>query len=720
MKTCSIIDYFSRPWFALVLILLIGFLAYSNIYQAPFAFDGVLHIEDKAKIRDLSNFLSPRVIFSHRPLVEFTFALNYKFGKLNVFGYHLVNVLIHIINGIIVYFLALNIFKLLINPPAQQLGHSRSPKLKVSRRPEAQAGLKLGAHDIESTTSEVMPTTFQSAIINHQSAIYWMSLFTALIFVAHPVQTQAVTYTAQRYASMAAMFYLLSILFYIKARLLAEGSKLKAQGLGSSSLSAFSFQLSAYFAASLLCSILAFLSKENTASILGVVLLVEYILFDRTWQGWKRKILWFAPTFVLMGVFILYVSGFFKGGVQFGSLLEDVSEIMRDPGTEVGRWVYLCTQFNVLVIYVRLLFLPVGQNLDYIYPFKAGFFDGYTPLSCLFLIAIIGIAIWSIKKRPVITFGILWFFITLSVESSIIPIKDALFEHRLYLPMFGFALIVADMVFSLLPVKRLWRFVVSVLIVISLGSITYMRNRTYQTRITLWSDVISKAPENFRAYYNLGNAMRDHGRLEEAIINYTKALGIKPDFIKAHDNLGVALTESGRLDEAIRNFSEALRIRPRDPMIHSNLGLALMRQGNFQEAIHHFSEALRIRPNYAEAHNNLGIALAQHGNLKDAVEHFSKALRTEPHNAKIHSNLGQAFMLQGKLQEAARHFSEAVRLKPEYAEAHSKLGVVLTRLGDYNGAIGHFSKALQIKPRLGEARKGLKRAFRLRSMKKRL
>ena len=93
---------------------------------------------------------------------------------------------------------------------------------------------------------------------------------------------------------------------------------------------------------------------------------MEYILFDRTWQGWKRKILWFAPTFVLMGVFILYVSGFFKGGVQFGSLLEDVSEIMRDPGTEVGRWVYLCTQFNVLVIYGRLLFLPVGQNMDYI------------------------------------------------------------------------------------------------------------------------------------------------------------------------------------------------------------------------------------------------------------------------------------------------------------------------------------------------------------------
>ncbi len=738
MQSNMVTNSIKSPWLAFVFITLVTVAIYSSIYDTPFVFDGVLQIEDKAKIRDLSNYLSSRVIFSPRPLVEFTFALNYKFGKLNVFGYHLVNVVIHIINGLLVYFLALNIFKLLMNPPGKGFRH-----------------LARGMSDVQSPKSEVQgpqAAASQSTIDNRQSSIYWMSLFTALIFIAHPLQTQAVTYTVQRYTSMAAMFYLLSSLFYIKARIVAEGSKFEAQSQGKHHLSAFSFQLLAFYFLCVLCGVLAFLSKPSMASLPGAILLLEYIIFDRTWQGWKRKILWFAPAFVLMGVFILYISGVFRGGVQFGGLLEDVSEILRAPGAEVGRWVYLCTQFNVLVIYVRLLFLPVGQNLDYIYPFKTGFFDGYTPLSCLFMVAIIGIAIWSIKKRPVITFGIFWFFITLSIESSIFPIQDSLFEHRLYLPMFGFALIVAYVVFCLLPVKRLWYFVIAVFIVVSLGSATYLRNRTYQNGVTLWSDVISKAPENFRAYHNLGNAMRDHGRLEEAIKNYTKALSIEPKFTKAHDNLGVALTESGRLDDAIRNFSEALRIRPKDPMIHNNLGLALMRQGNLQEASLHFSEALRIRPNYAEAHSNLGIVLAQQGNLKDAVTHLSKALLIEPHNAKIENNLGQTLMLQGNLKEAGRHFFEAVRIKPNYAEAHNnlgitlaqqgnlkgaerhffeavrinpdyvgahtKLGILLTRLGDIDGGIKHFSQALKIDPGFNEARRGLNWALGLKNSKR--
>ena len=238
----------SSPWVACFFITLVAVVIYSNIYRAPFVFDGVLQIEDKPKIRELSNFFSPRVIFSPRPVVDFTFALNYKLGKLNVFGYHLVNVVIHIINGILVYFLALTIFKLLPYPPSQQLDYLKSPK--------SQPALKPGPQDIESTTSNEMPTAFQSTIDNRQSSIYWMSLFTALIFVAHPIQTQAVTYTVQRYASMAAMFYFLSILCYVKGRVVAESSKSNAQSIGSQPFSAFKFQLFAYFILSFFCGIL--------------------------------------------------------------------------------------------------------------------------------------------------------------------------------------------------------------------------------------------------------------------------------------------------------------------------------------------------------------------------------------------------------------------------------------------------------------------------------
>ena len=686
VESHDLTKHLSKPWLALILIMLFTLVIYSNIFKAPFVFDDITQIEDKSTIGDLEIFLSPRALLSHspRPVVELTFALNYRLGKLHVFGYHLVNVTIHIINGFLAYILSLVIFKRLTN---------------------------------------FLPITQP-----HNSAIPLMSLFTALIFVAHPIQTQAITYTVQRYTSMAATFYLLSVLCYFKGRIIQQsagdrgqrpevGGQREKGSHGIVGENSFSFKPLALYVFCFLCGFLALLSKESSVSLPGAILLVEYILFDRTWRGWKRTLLWFLPAFAILGVFFLYVYGFFRGEVQFGRLLEDVSDMMRAPGTVTSRWNYLCTQFNVVVIYVGLLFLPVGQNLDYMYPLKTGFFDGYTPLAFLVLLLIVGIGIWNIKKRPIITFGILWFFITLSVESSIFPIKDVLFEHRLYLPMFGFALVIAYVVFCLLPFKRVGHVVVCILIVASLGTATYLRNMIYQDGVTLWSDVVTKSPENFRAHYNLGNALRADGRQKEAIKSYSMSLILRPGYIRARDNLGVVLTEVGRVDDAIKNFSDALKTRPNDPLLHCNLGLALMRKGDFQEAVGHFSEALRIKPTYTKAHSNLGITLAQQGNLTDAILHFKEALKIEPDNVKIHSNLGQAFMLQGNFPEAALHYSEAVRIKPDYAEAHSKLGLVLVRQGDLDGGIDHFIKALQIKPGLGEARQGMNRALRLKDLK---
>jgi tetratricopeptide (TPR) repeat protein len=603
-----------------------------------------------------------------------------------------------------------------------------------------------------------------------------------LIFVAHPIQTQAVTYTVQRYASLAAMFYMASVLFYLKARVRqrrakseerraeseeqrakveAESSKVKAQskkgkkqkakskkqrakskeqraksreqrteskerraksreqkaevgparnalackaggGQRADGRGALSFQLSAYFALSILCGMLAFLSKQSTASLPAAIILVEYLFIDRTWHGWKKKIVWFTPAFIVFAIFVLYVCGFFSGGHEGRGLLEDVSDLMQETDT-VGRWSYLCTQFNVLVIYIRLLFLPIGQNLDYLYPFKTGFFDGYTPLVFLFLVGLVGLAIWNIKKRPVLSLGIFWFFITLSVESSIFPISDALFEHRLYLPMFGFAIIVTYLLFHLLSKRRLWAIVISLSIIISLGTATYLRNMIWQDGITLWSDVLSKTPQSIRGYNNLGVALDVQGRQEEAIYFYSRALEIEPDYAKAHNNLGAALMRQGNPKEAISYFSEALRIKPDYAKAHNNLGAVLMRHGNLKQAISHFSEARRIRPDYADVHYNLGTALMRQGNPKEAISYFSEALRIKPDYAEAHNNMGIALARHGNLKQAISHFSEALRIKPDYAKAHNNLGIIFARQGNFEKAISHYHQVMRLNPDLSAA-----------------
>ncbi|MBW2604808.1 MAG: tetratricopeptide repeat protein [Deltaproteobacteria bacterium] len=394
-----------------------------------------------------------------------------------------------------------------------------------------------------------------------------------------------------------------------------------------------------------------------------MIFLAEYLLIDRTWEAWKRKIPWFVAAFTLWAVFVLYISGFFSGGIEGRGLLEDVSDLMQE--TEyVSRWSYLCTQFNVLVIYIRLLFLPIGQNLDYVYRFNNTFFDGHTPLAFAFLVGVIAIGIWNIRKRPVISFGIFWFFITLSVESSIIPIQDAIFEHRLYLPMFGFALTISYLVFHFLSRRLSWAIVVSAIIIMCLGTATYLRNMKWKDGITLWTDVLSESPQNTRAKNNLANLLVTEGRHREAIKYYSDVLWVEPAYMDAHVNLANVLAIQGNFDAAIQHYTAALEINPRSEKAHYNLGNALVDQGKEKAAVRHFLYALSIRLDFAEAHCKLGNVLVKLGNLNRAVGHFLEALRLKPYYAEAYNSLGIALIYQGKIDEAILRFREALSINP--------------------------------------------------------
>ena len=402
------------------------------------------------------------------------------------------------------------------------------------------------------------------------------------------------------------------------------------------------------------------MSKQNTASLPGAIILVEYMCFGGTWRERARRFLWIIPVLVLFAAFVLYAMGLFSGA-GIGSMLEDVSGLARETEL-VSRWSYLCTQFNVLVVYIRLLFLPINQNLDYIYPFKTGFFDGLTFLAFTFLAGLAVLAVWKRKSYPVFTVALFWFFITLSVESSIIPIKDALFEHRLYLPMFGFALIVSYLIFHLLSRKRLWAIVISVSIILSLGTATYLRNRVWQDNITLWSDVLSKNPKNVRARNNLGDALARQGRFKEAISHFSEVLRTISENATVHYNMGFALAGQGDLEKAISHYSEALRINPDYAKAHYNLGNVLVEQGGFKEAISHFSEAVRIKPDYVKAHYNLGIILTRQGNFEKAISHYSEAVRLNPDfSAAVYYNMACIYARQNKIEESIDWLKKAIK-----------------------------------------------------------
>jgi tetratricopeptide (TPR) repeat protein len=663
----------AQPFAASLLIAMIATLIYSNTFFASFQFDDAQNIVDNPKIKHLQNLLD---FSGSRYVGILSFALNYHFGLLNVLGYHIVNLFIHIANGILVYGLIRLLFQ--------------SPRLTP-------------------------PTAFAPAAPA-------VALFTALLFVVHPVQTEAVTYIVQRFASLATLFYLLAVVCYLKWR------------LASRSTLHFRFSISyLWYAAAFLATILAMKTKEITLTMPFMLMLVEFVGFGlpsrKQWIG-------LIPFFLILPIIPLSRPGALgEGEAGFAS---DVHSLSRSD--------YLFTQFHVIMTYLRLLVLPVNQNLDYDYPAAHSLFEPLVFLSFLFLTAFFAAAVCLVfvsrhaaadSRLRLIGFGILWFFLTLSIESSIIPIRDVIFEHRLYLPSVGFWLAVTTALFGFLD---RWRTLVAAALagLIVLFSIAaYQRNGIWKDELSLWSDVVKKSPNKARPHNNLGAAFADQSRWEEALPECEIAIALQPDFVDAHYNMGLIYYKQGKIPDAFGKFETAIKLRPDYAEAHNNLGLVYKALRRPDDAVREYNTALSINPDYAEAHSNLGVIYKDRGNYNEAIQEYNTALSIKPDYAEIHNNLGNVYQKmgrfdealqeyrnailiksdypsayfnqgvvyynQGKMSDAITAFKEAIRLNPDYAEAHNNLGDIYKEQGNFQDAIQEFQTAIKLKPDLVEA-----------------
>ncbi len=630
-----------------ITLIILTTLIYSNTLDSPFLFDDAHNIEENGFIRLRSiefkslyeaGFKSPS---SNRPLPSITFALNYYFGNYDVTGYHVVNILIHMINGFLVYALTLLLLR-------QQ--------------------------------SELHPV---GGIQVSQSSIQSISLLAAGIFIAHPIQTQSVTYIVQRMNSMAAMFCLTSFLLYVHARKTKKGLK-----------------RSMLFGGSVLSWVLGLGSKEIAYTLPIVVFAYEW-LFNRDMRfDWiKQNLKYLLCALVTLGL----VAFLYLGSHPFDRILEGYE--VRDF-TMVER---VLTQFNVVVFYIGLLLFPhpARLNLTHQFPISQSLLEPITTLfSAALIITLVAGAFYLRRKRPLISFCILWFFINLVIESSFIGL-ELVFEHRLYLPMFGFALLTAFLLFKLLSNFPRWSHVLAAMIIISLGVTTFHRNSLWQDPVVFWSDALAKAPLSYRANNNLGLALKDRGRLDEALSHYKQALQLNPNSAEAHSNTGVALREKGRLDESIDHFWRAIQLAPSMADAHNNLGLILEERGNSEGAIKHYSEAVKHDPYLAEAYFNMGNALKKKGLILESIEYFGKALRLDPEMYEALVNLGNVLADQKRFKEALSHYSKALSIQPENPEIHNNIGLTLARMGDIKTAIHHFSEAVRIKPDYEDARHNL-------------
>ncbi len=626
----SLFTHLRKPIVHIIILSLLALLIYSNSFRVPFVFDDETSITDNPVIRSLSNFLPGGNGYDYHPrrvVGYFTLALNYYFGSLNVFGYHMVNLAVHIANALLVYSMVRLTF--------------RTPFLNRS-------------------------------VLAPRSG--FLALATALLFVAHPVQTQAVTYIVQRLTSLATLFYLAALVLHVRWRLAREAGE-----------PFFSSKVLPAFLLSLTAALLAMKTKEIAFTLPFVVLMYELSFFG---LPDLRRLASLALMLLTVAIIPLSMISIDK---PLGELLSDVSKTTIVESA-LTRWEYLCTQFRVIVTYLRLLLLPIRQNLDYDYPVSHSLFDSQTILSLLLLMTLFAVAVilWRRSGRSsdsctrLAAFGIFWFFITLMVESTVIPIADLIFEHRIYLPSIGFvtALVIlitvgVEKLRSRFPaVVRVQAPLLIVTLLLLSGS-TYARNIVWQDSISLWRDTVAKSPRKARPLNNLGTELLDEtGRYEEAMKLFEQSHSIRPD-ADVHHNLGLAHAGKGNLEVAIKEYRESLRLNPNSSKTYSNLGIAFVGKGDIDAAIEHYQEALRLNPSNAEAYSNLGVALVGKNDTNEAIKKFQEALRLKPEYLDAHNNLGLALASKGELDAAINKFQESLRLDPDYANTHKYMAFVM-------------------------------------------
>lgn len=409
------------------------------------------------------------------------------------------------------------------------------------------------------------------------------------------------------------------MIFYIQARLRGKNS---------------------YYSIALLTTLAAMLTKPMAMTLPFALFLCEMIFFGLNKEELLKRGLALFPFFLTIAIVPSLVALY--GTSEFGG----VKDITRQT-LAISRSDYLLTQLNVMRTYIRLLFFPIHQNLDYDYPLSHRLLEPKTFLSFFFLLGIFLFAVRAIRWQRLLAFGILFFFLGLSAESSFYPLIDVLFEHRLYLPMVGFSVFASTSLYLLL--RDLKRFaIVSSCIILIFSVATYRRNHVWRDEISLWEDTVQKSPRKSRP----------------------------------HNNLGFAYGKKGPYEKAIRHCQKAIELDPGDPSAYTNLAFIYTKKGDDEKAIAYYRKAIQVDLSFIKAYINLASSYGKRGDYDKALEYSQKAVQVDPLSADAYANLAAAYGGKGDLDKEIEYCRKAIQLDPTHAYAHLNLGIAYGRKGN--------------------------------------
>ena len=627
-------NIFLPHWLALIIICLLGIIIYSNSFDCSFHFDDENNITKNVIILKQPGVTAIWNYTHNRFLPFISLAFNYKLDGLNVWGYHLFNLLIHLINAVLIYWIVLLVF----STPVQTNSYWTGNKRKIA-------------------------------------------FFTALLFVSHPLATQSVTYIIQRLASMVAMFYFLAIALYIKGRI--SDSKILRY---------------ACFAGVLLSTIAAIHTKENAYTLPFAILFTELCLFyqGKLRNSFNDKRLWLAAALLIIGITVIFLNFDF-------SIFKTIPPALGNPN-EITASRYFLTQFSVIIKYIQLLAIPVNLNLDYDYPLSTGFFEPSTFFCFLIILGLIAIAIYQYNRNRIITYCIGWYFITLSIESSIVPIADVIFEHRTYLPSLGFLLLAASFIISIGQKKSNSFPTIMLILLTGIYSIlTFQRNKIWIDDEVLYSDVISKSPEKPRAYGSRADYFRKQNRFDEAIPDYNKAIELNPNYAAAYHNRGLIYYYKNMYDKSMSDYSKTISLDSNYTEAFFNRGIIWIAYKQYDKAIEDNSMALKLDSNYNSAYFNRGSVYNLTSQWEKGISDFTRIINSESDFKNAYFNRAISYANINKNAEAISDYTNASTYDPQNASIYYNRGIIFNKIAEYNKSIADYSKAIELNPKYAEA-----------------
>jgi Flp pilus assembly protein TadD len=528
-------------------------------------------------------------------------------------------------------------------------------------------GLKAGGYHLTNLILHILSTLLLFWLFNRMTGEIWKSAFVAAFFALHPLHVESVAWIAERKDVLSAFFWMLTLCLYVYY---TEKPAVKKY-----LLVLFSF-------------ICALMSKPMVVTLPVIMILLDYWPLRRFESKKENRVLWQLkeklPFFILSAVFSL---------VTIHAQYRPIGRDLQFPLS--SRVANALVSF---VTYLEKTILP--HDLAAFYPFPNNI-PLWQVLGAIILITVISAIVFAKAKRlPYLFTGWLWYAITMAPVIGIIPIGDfAMADRYTYLPLIGIAVGIAwglPLFFRNDNLRKIFLFPAAIAFIFILSVLSWQQCGYWENDVKLFNHTLQVTKNNYLAHINLGSALSDEGRTQEAIDHYNEAIRIMPNLVLSYNTRGIAYAKLGQYQQAFDDFNKAILLKPDYADAYYSRGTIYNKLGRYQQAVEDLSEALRLNSYNSPAYFNRGNAYINLGLYQKAIEDITKVITLNPDSAEAYNNRAFIYIKLGQYQQAIENYAKAIHLKPDYADAYNNRAFVYLSLGDNVSACKDARKACDL------------------------